>query len=176
MQVWQSFKAATPQQAWEPATSKKLPDFNILGQTGPGFNAVRPCLSSSAREYPVPQQPHRITKAMAPDVPLWGMMDTSNMSRLAALLQRIGLLCVPVRQPCLSGSGLAWLLKADRMPSVLYTTKARCSSCVKVTSFACSQSLAHALRYLPRDIGEQYYGNKSAFTFLRDPPGPCHVT
>mmetsp|Transcript_42857 Transcript_42857/g.79903 ORF Transcript_42857/g.79903 Transcript_42857/m.79903 type:complete len:382 (-) Transcript_42857:77-1222(-) len=24
-------------------------------------------------------------------------------------------------------------------------------------------------KYLPRDIGQQYYGNKSAFTFLRDP-------
>ena len=25
------------------------------------------------------------------------------------------------------------------------------------------------VRYLPKDIGQQYYGNKSAFTFLRDP-------
>ena len=25
------------------------------------------------------------------------------------------------------------------------------------------------LRYLPKDVGQHYYGNKSAFTFLRDP-------
>ena len=31
-----------------------------------------------------------------------------------------------------------------------------------------------AVRYLPKDVGQQYYGNKSAFTFLRDPPRACN--
>ena len=33
-----------------------------------------------------------------------------------------------------------------------------------------------AVRYLPKDVGQQYYGNKSAFTFLRDPPRTCNCS
>ncbi|CAE7754473.1 unnamed protein product [Symbiodinium pilosum] len=56
--------------------------------------------------------------AVAPDVPLWGMMD-----------------------PVLRGF-------SNLTGCHLYYTPPK---------------------YLPKDIGQQYYGNKSAFTFLRDP-------
>ena len=51
------------------------------------------------------------------------------------------------------------------MSPVLYSAKVGALSSSKIHSADGKRS-----RYLPKDIGQMYYGNKSAFTFLRDPP------
>ena len=63
----------------------------------------------------------------------------------------------------------------------LYYTPPKCDTQIQVSCWKNKRESSRvgslssmAVRYLPKDVGQQYYGNKSAFTFLRDPPRACN--